>query len=133
MESVAAALPDALAPILARHKRHDDHKGVHGAHVATLILAWDAIAGPQLAPHTRPKRLTTTKRTKKNAKEEAKSGGILTIEVDPGFALEVQHCAPEMIARINAHMGYVCVSRLRLLQSTAQAGVRAGGSSPHTP
>ncbi|MDA7988610.1 MAG: DciA family protein [Alphaproteobacteria bacterium] len=103
MESVAAALPDALAPLLARY-------GANGAHVAALVIAWDAIAGPELAARTRPRRLALPK-----------SGGILTLETDPGFAPEVQHREPEIVARINAHMGYECVARLRILQVSAES------------
>ena len=58
---------------------------------------WPAIVGPALAALTLPKRLTA---------------GRLTIACTGPVAMELQHLAPQLIARINLHLGVVIVERL---------------------
>ena len=99
MESIASGLPRALAPVLA-------HRG--GARLAALVAAWEGIVGPDLAARIQPVRLV-------------RRSDLLILEVEAGFALEIQHREPELIGRINDHMGYACVARLRLVQVGARA------------
>ena len=52
----------------------------------------------------------------------------LVVRVESAFALELQHLAPLLIERINAHYGWRCVGRLVLKQGpvrAAQAGAPA--------
>ena len=41
---------------------------------------------------------------------------ILQIRVEGGFALELQHMADQVLARINSHLGWRCVGRLSFRQ-----------------
>ena len=68
---------------------------------AQIIADWAAIVGPALAASTAPRRL---------------SAGRLAIACSGPVAMELQHLAPQLIARINAHIGQALVSELRFTQ-----------------
>ena len=68
---------------------------------ATLLTEWERIVGPALAGVTTPRRL---------------SADSLTIGCNGPVAMELQHLAPQLIERINAHFGRVLVQRLRFVQ-----------------
>jgi hypothetical protein len=68
---------------------------------AQLMADWPAVIGPALAAVSQPKRL---------------SAGTLTLACSGPIAMELTHLAPELIARINAHLGGAQVERLRFVQ-----------------
>ena len=41
----------------------------------------------------------------------------LVVRVDGAFALELQHLAPLLVERINAHLGWRCIGKLALRQA----------------
>ncbi|WP_459695404.1 DciA family protein [Acidisoma sp. C75] len=57
---------------------------------AQLMIDWPEIMGPTLAPLTLPQKL---------------SAGTLTIGAQGPVAMELQHLAPQLIERLNAHLG----------------------------
>ena len=71
---------------------------------AALMADWPVVVGPALAAVTSPKRLAS---------------GTLVIGCAGPVAMELTHLAPQLIGRINAHLGQVVVERLRFVQ---QAG-----------
>lgn len=72
------------------------------ATVARLALDWPQVVGPALAAVTAPEKLAG-----------GAAGGALTIRASGPMALELTHLAPELIGRINAHLGREAVTRLR--------------------
>lgn len=68
---------------------------------ARITTDWREIVGPALAAATIPRRL---------------SGTTLVIACAGPVALELQHLAAELAARINAHLGRIAVTRFRFLQ-----------------
>ncbi len=68
---------------------------------ALLMSEWAEIVGPRLAAETEPRRL---------------AAGQLTVACDGPVAMELQHLAPALIERINAHAGQPVVERLRFVQ-----------------
>lgn len=88
---LAAVLPPLVRP--AFRKRSPA--------TAQVLADWEAIMGPAIAAVTTPRKLFT---------------GTLTISCVGPVAMELQHLAPTLIGRINAHMGQVIVSRLRFVQ-----------------
>ena len=66
-----------------------------------VMLDWPDIVGPELARATVPRRL---------------SAGTLTVACVGPVAMELQHQAPVVIARINGVCGAGVVSRLKMLQ-----------------
>ncbi len=73
----------------------------HSAASAKVMADWAEIIGPALGALTLPRRL---------------SAGTLTIACAGPLALELQHLANELIARINMHLGGAPVQRLRFVQ-----------------
>ncbi len=69
---------------------------------AQVMIDWPAIIGPALAAVTAPRRL---------------SAGTLTLACSGPIAIELQHLANELIARINTHLGSQTVHHLRFVQT----------------
>lgn len=71
---------------------------------AQVLADWEAIMGPAIAAVTTPRKLFA---------------GTLSIACVGPIAMELQHLAPTLIGRINAHMGQIIVSRLRFVQDVS--------------
>jgi hypothetical protein len=69
---------------------------------AQVLADWSAIVGPAIAAVTTPRRL---------------ADGTLTIACAGPIAMELQHLATEVIARINGHLGSKTVAALRFVQT----------------
>ncbi|HUC18724.1 MAG TPA: DciA family protein [Acetobacteraceae bacterium] len=88
---IAALLPVITGPAFRRRSPA----------VARLLADWEAIVGPALASVTAPERC---------------AAGTLSLACAGPVALELQHLAPKLIERINAHWGRPFVTRLRFHQ-----------------
>ncbi|RFD18443.1 DUF721 domain-containing protein, partial [Komagataeibacter melaceti] len=66
-----------------------------------VMTDWPDIVGPNLAASTVPRRLY---------------GGTLTVACSGPVAMELQHLAPAVIARINTTCGHGVVKRLKMVQ-----------------
>ena len=88
---------------------------------SSLILFWDDIAGERLAAISRPVKLQWPARGRDRPSDNASAPATLVIRVESGFALELQHLAPVIVERVNAHFGWRCVSRLLLKQGPIAA------------
>lgn len=95
-----------------------------------ILAAWPEIVGERLARYTRPSKLEWPRRRKiREAGGDGPDSGTLVVRVEGVFALELQHLAPVVIQRINAHYGWACVGRIVLRQDR----VGRGGSSAASP
>jgi hypothetical protein len=83
-----------------------------------VLTDWDAIVGPALAATTTPRRL---------------SGTTLTISCIGPVAMELQHMAGPLMARINGHLGRVAVERLRFVQDAEPHAAPAALPRPDGP
>ncbi len=83
---------------------------------SSLILFWNEIAGEQIAAVSRPIRVQWPPRPRSPAAGAAAAPAALTVRVEPGFALDFQHLAPVLIERVNAHLGWRCIARLKIEQ-----------------
>jgi hypothetical protein len=97
LRAIGVALPTVTKGAVARR----------GFAEARLLMDWQTIVGETLARYTQPARLSRGK---------GETGGVLHIRVAGAFALELQHLAPTVIERINAHFGHQAVIRLRMTQ-----------------
>jgi len=68
---------------------------------AQIMADWPALVGPAIAAVTQPLRLAS---------------GTLTLACTGPVAMELQHLAPQLAARINAALGRVAVERFRFVQ-----------------
>lgn len=96
--TVGTSLPHIAAPALRKR----------GFAQAKLITDWPAIVGDVLARETVPQKLVFPRGSKSDA--------VLHLRVASGFALELQHIAPQIIDRINGFFGYRAVADLRYAQ-----------------
>jgi len=69
--------------------------------MAQLLADWELIVGPAIGQVTTPRKLFQA---------------TLAIACSGPIAMELQHLAPTLIGRINAHMGQIVVTRLRFVQ-----------------
>ena len=84
------------------------------AATAQVLADWAAIVGPAYAALTTPRRLTSA---------------TLTIGCTGPVAMELQHVAPALMERVNAHLGRVAVTRLRFAQTSPQRTDAPGGAA----
>jgi len=99
--AIAAILPAVTGGVRAKR----------GLAPPELIADWPRIVGAELAAHCVPRKL---------ARGRGEDGGTLHIRVAGGFALELQHRAPQVIERINSYFGYRAVARLALKQGLSR-------------
>lgn len=78
-------------------------KGLAGSRILT---DWESIVGRELAAHTSPEKISFP--------QGKKTGGTLTIAVENGFALELQHMQAAILERLATYFGYVAVSRIAI-------------------
>jgi len=76
---------------------------------AQVLADWEAIVGPAIAAVTVPRKLFS---------------GTLAIACSGPMAMELQHLGPQLMARINGHLGRVAVTRLRFVQDAPAAPPR---------
>lgn len=81
-----------------------------------VIARWDELAGPNFAGRTRALQLKWPPRGAKTDPEALNAGATLIVAVSSAAALELQHMAPQIIERVNATLGWRCVTKLSLRQ-----------------
>lgn len=95
---------------------------------SALILRWPEIVGERIAALCAPERLQWPPRPRRktdDAKSSSSEPATLVLRVEPGFGLDIQHMTPAIIDRINAHLGWRCVSRIVQRQETTPLSPRA--------
>lgn len=110
---VARLLAAAARPLMRRA----------GAAVSRLGLDWADIVGPALAAVTAPERLTA----------QGRDGAVLTIRAAGPVALELQHLAPQILERVNAHLGPGRVARLKVVRRPLAGLAEAQAPPPLAP
>lgn len=111
---------EKLDPLVARQ----------GFGEASLLMQWPAIVGARLAGVCEPEKLQWPNRGRKASPDRPQEPATLTLRVEPGFGLEVQHLAPVIVERVNGHLGWRCVGRIALRQQALGSGP---ASSPRRP
>lgn len=113
LKPLAELVDRCIGPVLA----------AQGFAASDVVLAWPEIVGERLAKHTEPMRVMWPKRheayaaDKLSAKEaRTRQPATLVVRVTGAFALELQHMAPVIIERVNAHFGWRCIGQLALRQ-----------------
>ena len=87
-----------------------------GLSEASLIADWPAIVGESIARAARPIELQWPPRAPRRDPEAPVAAATLVLRVDGAFALEAQHNAAVILARINAHLGFRCVEKIAFRQ-----------------
>ena len=114
----------ALAATLAGISRRA--LGRRGLAEGGLALDWPAIAGPGLAPYSLPLRIAFPPGERRL--------GTLHLRVESGFAPRLAHSEGVLVERVNAHLGYAAISRIKLLQGPLPSrSNRESASLPPAP
>ena len=83
---------------------------------ADIIAAWPEIVGERLSSFTQPVKIEWRRKVAGSDPGARPEPSTLVIRVESAFAVEVQHLAPVIVERVNAHYGWRCVGRLLLKQ-----------------
>lgn len=86
-----------------------------GFATSDILIAWADIVGERLAMFTQPLRIEWPREAVRD-RDARPQPATIVIRVESAFALEMQHLAPLVIERVNAHYGWRCVGRLVLKQ-----------------
>lgn len=83
-----------------------------------LVQSWDEIVGERLSTQTRPVRIVWPRRS---GEDEPFRPATLVVASDGTAALRLQHEANEVIARINAFLGFAAIGHIRIVQKPVEA------------
>ena len=86
-----------------------------------LIQSWEEIVGPRLAATTRPEKVQWPRR---RGDDDPFEPAALVIACEGTSALRLQHETSEVIARVNAFLGFPAVGRIRIVQKPVAPAVR---------
>ncbi len=84
----------------------------------SLIQSWDEIVGDRLAGLSRPEQIKWNRRA---AVDDPFEPATLIIACEAMAALHIQHETTEIIARINAFLGYPAIGRIKIVQKPVSA------------
>lgn len=87
-----------------------------------LIQSWEEIVGARLASRTRPEKLNWPRRM---SEDDPFQPATLVIACEGAAALQLQHEAGEVVARVNAFLGFTAVGRIRIVQKPVAPEQRA--------
>ena len=83
-----------------------------------LVQSWDEIVGARLAAQTRPQKIAWPRRAQEDDPFEP---GTLVVACEGMAALHLQHETGEVIARVNAFLGFSAIGRLKIVQKPVAA------------
>jgi hypothetical protein len=100
---------------------------------SSLILHWDDIVGERIASSCEPIKLQWPPRPAKRADDSAIEPATLVLRVSGAMALDVQHEAPQLIARVNAHLGWRAVGKIAIRQGPLTRAAKPQRRPPPDP
>lgn len=86
-----------------------------------LVQSWDEIVGERLALLTRPERIAWPRRMNE---DDPFQPATLVIACEGRAALHLQHETGEVIARVNAFLGFAAIARIRIVQKPVAVAAR---------
>lgn len=92
-----------------------------------LLQSWEEVVGPRIAARSRPERLQWPRQV---GEDDAFSPATLVVTCDGMAALHIQHETGEVIARVNAFLGFAAVGRIRIVQKAVAAPPPAARPKP---
>ena len=87
-----------------------------GFAASDVIVAWPEIVGERLANFTQPLRIEWPRGAAARDRDARPEPATIVVRVESAFALEMQHLAPVVRERVNAHYGWRCIGRVVLKQ-----------------
>jgi hypothetical protein len=97
---------------------------------STEILArWPEIAGPEIAAHSEPMKITWPRR----GDEETAEPATLVLRVEGPAALEIQHLSAVILERVNRFFGWQAIGRIALRQAPLRRRNKPAARTPPDP
>jgi hypothetical protein len=88
-----------------------------------LVQCWDEIVGERLAAMSRPEKIAWPKRVHEDDPFEP---ATLIVACEGVAAMRIQHETGEVVARVNAFLGFAAIGRIRIVQKqVVKPGARA--------
>ena len=87
-----------------------------GFAASDIIVAWPEMVGERLAKFTQPLRIEWPRGAGARDRDARPEPATIVVRVESAFALEMQHLAPVVMERVNAHYGWRCIGRVVLKQ-----------------
>lgn len=87
-----------------------------------LIQSWEEIAGERLAARSRPEKIAWPRRMNE---DDPFAPATLVIACEGSAALHLQHETGEIIARVNAFLGFSAIGRVKLVQKPVRSEAAA--------
>ena len=87
----------------------------HGFASAEIVTHWADIAGADIAAHCEPMKIAWPRR--RNANDADPEPAVLVLRVEGPCAIEIQHQAAVIIARVNSFFGWPATGRIALRQA----------------
>jgi hypothetical protein len=78
-----------------------------------LVQSWDEVAGQRIARSSRPLKIVWPRRA---GDDDPFEPATLVVACEAAAALHLQHETTEIIARVNAFLGFAAIGRIRILQ-----------------
>ncbi len=100
---------------------------------SSLILHWDDIVGERIASSCEPIKLQWPPRPAKRGDDSTIEPATLVLRVSGAMALDVQHEAPQLIARVNAHLGWRAVGKIAIRQGPLTRAAKPQRRPPPDP
>ena len=120
-KALAEFMPEIIEEALA----------ARGLSEASLVADWPVIVGESIARYARPIQLQWPPRAAKRDPEAPIAPSTLVLRVDGAFALEAQHNAAIIVARVNAHLGWRCVEKVAFRQGPLPPLKQERRPTPH--
>ena len=80
---------------------------------AEILARWAEIAGPEIAAHSEPIKISWPRRPDEETAEPA----TLVLRVEGPAALEIQHLSAVILERVNRFFGWQAIGRIALRQA----------------
>jgi hypothetical protein len=96
---------------------------------AEILARWSEIAGPEIAAHSEPMKITWPRR----ADEETAEPATLVLRVEGPAALEIQHLSAVILERVNRFFGWQAIGRIALRQAPLRRRGKPAAPAPPDP
>lgn len=93
-----------------------------GFAAAEIVTRWPDIAGTDIAAHCEPIKIEWPRR--RPAQEVDAEPGLLVLRVEGPCAIEIQHQAEVIVARVNRFFGWSAIGRVALRQAPLRRAKR---------
>jgi hypothetical protein len=103
----ARRLADLVGPSLAETFKR------HGFASTEIVTRWETIVGPEIAAHAEPMKITWPRQADPDDPEPA----TLVLRCEGPAAIEIQHQANLIVARVNQFLGWRAIDRVALRQA----------------